>query len=558
MNKFKLTFIFQIIILGLFIPFVSIFAVVNSASIIINIQPASTGNVDSIFSQQPVLLVQDANKNPLPGVTVTAVTNGLGDLKGNLSEVTDSNGLATFTNLGYSGTDSFQIIFASSAGKAISNSIKLSYGAVDASHSSISVSPSTVIADNQSLATIIISCEDQYGNMIPGADVGVSVSGSENTLTQPNSSDKPGITSVNLTSTKAESKIISVKINGVSLGNSDPVNFISGKIAKLIISADSPISTSQTSKIIIEGKDSFGNNVANDSLAKVVLSADNGGSLSTALVTFVNGEAFSSLNKNLTGQVNLTASVGDVSAETKILFTSADNTAPTILNQYPLSDAKNIPADVIPYIDFSKAIDDTTLTTNNVELKNYEDDTVVPIEVLVANGGRRVILQPASNLKFNKKYYLFLSSDIKDSYGNNLTSNYTAGAFTTTSDLQASSSVQEKNIIQDAKIVNSTNEKVNSSSGPTNNSSENLVNNSETNNASINVKSGSTSENSTVLQNGKLTNDIAGSAQAGLLEIIKKINFSEFGEWFVSNFTWIIIITVILILGYIFWFFYIK
>ncbi|MCX6721959.1 MAG: Ig-like domain-containing protein, partial [Candidatus Staskawiczbacteria bacterium] len=298
-------------------------------------------------------------------------------------------------------------------------------------NSSISVSPSTVVADGQSIATIIVSCEDQYGNLIPGADVGVSVSGSDNTLAQPGAADKPGITTVNLSSTKAESKTVSVIVNNISIGKSDPINFVPGKIAKLLISADSPVATNHTSQITITGKDQFDNVAINDSASQVALSVDNGGSLDPALATFAKGIAVASLSKKTPGTVNLVASDGNINATSKIVFNSADSIAPVILSQYPSGGVESVPLNVIPYINFSKTMDATTINNDSVQLRKFSDDSPVPATISIANGLKQARLQPDSNLDSNTKYYLYVDVSASDQSGNSLAFIYNGGSFTT-------------------------------------------------------------------------------------------------------------------------------
>ncbi len=577
-KRYSLVIVLLTVLVGVFVFNFSVLATANHSSIKIVTQPSSTDSVDSVLSQQPVLLVTDSSNNPVSGVTVTAVTNGQGNLSGSLSEVTDSSGLATFTDLSYSGTDSFQITFASSVGKAVSGSMELSPGAASESNSSISISPASVVADGQSLATIKIQCEDQYGNIIPGAKVNVSSSGSNNIFSQPGSADDPGIVTVNLSSITAESKIISATVNGVSIGSSSPVNFVPGKIAKLSISVDSPVDTNHKSAITITGEDESGNIVSNDSSTQVVLSVDNGGSLSSALITLADGVASSSLSKSVHGTVNLTASAGTINAQTQIVFTSSDETTPVVLSQYPLSGAQDVPVDVVPYIDFSKTMDVTTLTTDNVELKSFTDNSVVSVEVLVANGGKRVILQPSSNLNTNTKYYLYVNAGVSDASGNNLTSDYTGDAFTTAKNAQLSSSGQEQNIIQSVNGASSgtgTSVTQNNSGQATQNVSGNQSTNSTQNDASGSSSSSSspsTSGGSITLTSGVSTkavtaqnknssnniDAIASYAQAGLVGAFKDFNFNQFGDWFMSNFIWVISLVVVVVAAYIFWSIYKK
>jgi hypothetical protein len=64
--------------------------------------PIVGASVDVNFTTQPVLLVRDQLGSPMGGVTVTAsVGIGTGTLRGTLTRVSDSDGLATFTDLGY-------------------------------------------------------------------------------------------------------------------------------------------------------------------------------------------------------------------------------------------------------------------------------------------------------------------------------------------------------------------------------------------------------------------------------------------------------------------------
>jgi Tfp pilus assembly protein PilO len=51
---------------------------------------------------------------------------------------------------------------------------------------------------------------------------------------------------------------------------------------------------------------------------------------------------------------------------------------------------------------------------------------------------------------------------------------------------------------------------------------------------------------------------VALYAEAGFLDIFKNFNINDFGNWFVSNFIWVIISLAVVFVIYLFWFFYIK
>jgi hypothetical protein len=568
-KKYSLAFL-GILFFGLFVSGMPVLAAGDPVSITINVQPASTGSVDSVLSQQPVILVRDADSNPVSGISVTAFKNsGVGVLRGGKTVITGANGLATFQGLGYSKTDAFTVAFISGDLSTISDSTILSAGVVSVSNSSISVSPSSAVADGKSAVIITVYCKDKYGNVVPGAKVDLSSSGTGDTFVQSDTAGDPGKITVNLSSTKAESKVISVVANGVSLGNTDSISFVPGKIAKLSISADTPVAVSQSSKIVINGLDQFDNTVTNDSSASVSLSVDNGGSLSSALVVLASGTASSSLSKASPGSVNLTALSGSVSAATQIVFTSSDSTAPSVLSQYPAGDASNISISIMPYVDFSKAIDVTTLTTDNVQLRNSLDDSVVPTEVLAANGGKRVILQPILDLDFNTKYYLYISADVGDMVGNTLVSAYSSGIFTTATEARNSSIAQ-------AQVVVQNNSKNTNTSVPASNNQANQQDISGGNSTDTltpqNIVPGNTADNS-VASDTSITssNDSIPSVpvknsngsinnyfQAGLMGVLKNINIGGFGDWFVSNFIWVISIVIIGFVIYISWVIYTK
>jgi adhesin/invasin len=530
----------------------SAFAVTNTNLIKINIQPASVDNVDSILSQQPVLLVTDSNNNPIKGVTVTAITNGSGDLGGDLAKVTDSKGLATFTDLSYSGTDSFQIIFGSSAGKAVSSFIKLSPGKADASKSSVSAMPLNVVADGQSLAIVKVKCVDQYGNIIPGADVGITTSGSNNVLSRPDLVDEPGMTNVNLSSTKAESKIISVTVGGISIGKPVTINFTSGKIEKLSILADSPVNTDHSSKIVITGKDKFDNLVSTDSATKVTLWVDNGGALDSALVTLENGVAEALVSKKTPGVVNLIAVRGEISDTAKITFNPADTVSPVVLSQYPIGGVENMALNIVPFVNFSKTMDAITITNDNIQLRKLSNNSSVPATISISNGVKQVKLQPEVNLSLNEKYYLYVSKGVIDLAGNALAIEYNGDSFST------SISAQNDKINQIKDINSETPSNVSPESGSIANSSD-LSLRQDSN--SILVKTGTinpSASNALTSGAGEPKDNLSSYAGAGILGAFTNINISKFGDWFVENFKWIIFSVVVLVVIYIFWFKYIK
>lgn len=76
-----------------------------ASKLVITTSPSSSIPNRVVFTSQPVIQAQDANNNPVSGVSVTAsITSGGGTLGGTTTVTTASNGLATFTNLFIAGT----------------------------------------------------------------------------------------------------------------------------------------------------------------------------------------------------------------------------------------------------------------------------------------------------------------------------------------------------------------------------------------------------------------------------------------------------------------------
>jgi len=96
-----------------------------AAAVTIQTQPAGSGCYLNQLATQPVILVKDQHDNNMPdGTVVTAsLAGGTGNLTGTLTAAT-VNGVATFSNLGYSmPSQAFTIAFASGSFSANSNAV---------------------------------------------------------------------------------------------------------------------------------------------------------------------------------------------------------------------------------------------------------------------------------------------------------------------------------------------------------------------------------------------------------------------------------------------------
>ncbi len=188
-------------------------------------------------------------------------------------------------------------------------------------------------------------------------------------------------------------------------------------------------------------------NVATLIPANVYLVADSAPATAIpATVVVANGgttaiiEPTGALSANTNYHVIVTTAVTDlagnalVSQYTGGSFTTLVPVLPTVIDQYPLPATSTASPAVQPYVDFSEAMDATTLTNTNVELIKTSDNSVVPATVVVANGGTRAVIEPAAPLAVSTGYYISVTTAVADLSGNHLSSNYFTTSFNTAAD----------------------------------------------------------------------------------------------------------------------------
>jgi len=105
---------------------------------------------------------------------------------------------------------------------------------------------------------------------------------------------------------------------------------------------------------------------------------------------------------------------------------NVDNTAPTITTQYPADNSTDVVISVNPYIDFSEAIDGTTLISGNVELRNATSSAVIASTYNISTNGdgtTRLTFIPNSALAYSTQYYFFVDADVEDTASNTFAGN---------------------------------------------------------------------------------------------------------------------------------------
>lgn len=195
-------------------------------------------------------------------------------------------------------------------------------------------------------------------------------------------------------------------------------------IAKVVISAaPTNLSVENQSTITVTGQDQFGNTVTSDNSTIIVLSADNGGSLGTTLLTLSNGLAETTLSKSSAGDVHVNASSGVLTpSQVTVTFNAlpGDTTAPSLVSHDPTDDSTNVSVSVTPFLIFSEPLKSSTVNSTNIQLKKYNDDSVVPATVSLVEGGTQVNVDPMSPLQNDTQYYFAVSTGVQDEVGNAL------------------------------------------------------------------------------------------------------------------------------------------
>ncbi len=287
------------------------------------VPPSPTASSGSPLATQPVIQLVDAAGNPVAqaGVTVTAqIQSGSPTLSGTTSRATDASGRATFSNLTLSGAAGGQATIAFGAGGlagVVSGTITLGAGNVSAGNSSLSLSGSPITASGgSSTATVTVTARDASGNVIPGAAVSVSVTGT-NSVTQPAGgvAGSNGVATATISSTEAGIKTVTATINGTTVTQTATltVNSAAPSAGHSSVSAAPAgiAAVTGTATVTVTVRDAFDNAIAG---ATVVLSATGSGNSITQPVgtTNASGVAAGSLASSAAGPkvVSATAARG--------------------------------------------------------------------------------------------------------------------------------------------------------------------------------------------------------------------------------------------------------
>ena len=214
-------------------------------------------------------------------------------------------------------------------------------GGVSAALSTVAAAPPSIAAGGGSggTSTITATAKDASGNPISGATVVLSATGTGNTLTQPAATtDANGVAAGTLSSTVAQSKTVSAKINGTSITQTATVTVVPGPVSasqSTVVATPTTIAPGgATSTITVTAKDAGGNPVSG---ATVVLAQT--GSMSVlgqpAATTNASGVATGTLTSTMQETTIVSATIGATAitqtATVQVTAQTAANVAQTLL-----------------------------------------------------------------------------------------------------------------------------------------------------------------------------------------------------------------------------------
>lgn len=281
----------------------------NATQSSVSIAPA-TAVADNTTTVNVSVTAKDALGNPINGQGIALAVNG------NNNTLGQSGGNATaqgsFTTTLKSATAQAKVVTATLGGTTVTGNVTFLPGAASAANSTFVASPNSILADNANTAAFAAHVHDALGNPLGNTKVTVSITGT-GAAASPSSgvTDANGNFNVTVKGTKAEAKVVALKIGSVSLN------------ANLILRTGSPNATTSTlvvapksatangvdvATVTATVRDAFGNLVANQNVSLSCSGGNNvlaasGGNTSAA------GE-FSTTLKSTNAQVKVVTLTG--------------------------------------------------------------------------------------------------------------------------------------------------------------------------------------------------------------------------------------------------------
>jgi hypothetical protein len=287
---------------------------VNAFSSSVSVNPSSNVTADGTAFSTITVTLLDPNYNPVPGQTVTLTVSGTGNTV-STPPLSDANGQTTATLVSTNAGTKTVSARAGAITIAQQPTVTFAPAPVSAAHSTLTASPTNnVLADGSAFSTITVTVRDAADNPVAGQTVGLSVAGRSYTLTTPALTDANGRTTARLSSTVAETKIVTASVAGSNITQQVQIAFVAGTVN----AANSTVSVSPNNNITANGAtaatvtvalmDANSNPVPGQTVTLSV--SGTGNAISTPAVTDINGQTAATITSTNVGIKSVTASVG--------------------------------------------------------------------------------------------------------------------------------------------------------------------------------------------------------------------------------------------------------
>ncbi|MDB6067594.1 MAG: hypothetical protein JWR26_3802 [Pedosphaera sp.] len=310
----------------------------NSASLTVNFVLGPVSTTASTATASPTTAAADGStastitvtamddyNHPIAGQTVSLGVSGSGNAV-STPAATDANGHTTATLAStVAETKTITVTIGSTQINA-QPTVSFTAQGVSAFNSTAVASPNTgLVADGVSASTITVTAKDGSSNPLSGKTVALAVNGSGNILTQPSSTtDVNGQITATLKSTVAETKTITVTVDGTIINAQPTVTFAAGPATQIAFTpgpVTTPVGVTMPG-VAVQIEDQLGNAVPQSgATVTLVLSA---GTLSgtNPRVTDASGKAtFNDLSiPSISSGLYLTASVAGFNPVQSSLF----------------------------------------------------------------------------------------------------------------------------------------------------------------------------------------------------------------------------------------------
>jgi hypothetical protein len=325
----------------------------NATQIAINGGDGQSATVNTAVAIAPSALVRDRANNVVPGVGVTfAATASNGTVNPVTAITTDASGIAQVTSwtLGTTAkTDSLTATSGSLTGSPLLYTATANPGSVSAAQSTVADLAATITACSVSCTvgsgtadSIIVTARDAFGNVIDGASVTVSVSGSNNAFNPgaTGTTSGGGIFVTKVSSITAQAKTISAVANAVSITQTAAVtvspaavslsnSLVSAGTATITACSTSCVAGSTASTITVTVRDAFSNGVSGATVTPSCFSGTSCTFTPSSGTTNASGVFSSAFNSTLAQAKTIQAVVSAVGTITQTAAVTVTAAAPS-------------------------------------------------------------------------------------------------------------------------------------------------------------------------------------------------------------------------------------